>query len=65
MIDWKAAGAFAKRYGVKNEAFKKWSQRGIPHKWRLALVARTNITAADMRAHDRAIKRKRGKPGSS
>ena len=65
MIDWTKIEAFALREGIGREAVKKWRQRGIAHKWRILAVARFATTAADMRAHDRAIKRKRGKPGGA
>lgn len=64
MIDWTKIEAFALREGIGREAVKKWRQRGIAHKWRLLAVARSATTAADMRAHDRAIKRRKAsKPG--
>ena len=59
MIDWTKVEAFALREGIARETVKKWRQRGIAHKWRMDIIGRTGITAADMRAHDRAVKRRK------
>lgn len=41
-VDWTNIDTAARALGVREEALKKWHQRGsVPHKWRLAIIRQT------------------------
>ena len=64
-LDWDAVDAFATRNGVKYVTRRGWRHQGIPHKYRLDLIASTAgaVSREQIEAHDRKLKRGREKKG--